>query len=515
MSPKSLLSIAFCVPAFVLNGADLNWIGVTFLRTNDPSLQGSGIAVAQVEAPVSANNFEVNPTAVGLPVSTFTWLSTSGSASTYPNAVGGESFHANEVGGNFYGAASGVAPAVAHVDSYEAGFFYSSRVVSLTASTNRVVNQSFIFTGPTATYDTRYDNYAAQYNTLFVSGVGNSGPPSAPATCYNGLGVAAYTGASSIGPTPDGRSKPDITAPASLTSFSTPQVAGVAAILLQAAARNDGGPGTAVRATNSIVIKALLMNGAEKPQDWTHPTTGPLDTRYGAGVVNLWNSYRQLRGGKQALNFSSSNGIGASHLPPDITNNLPTRRGWDYATLQNGPTQEAVSHYFVDLRDATNRTFTLKATLVWLRQQNQMGPVFINDLDLFLYDAVSNTLVASSQSLVDNVEHLYLTNLPPSRYCLQVLKNGGVKRITMGENYGFAFEFGPPEDARIINQSVASAQFDARVVGEPNQTYAVQRSLSFTSWPTLVTNRTSAQGFFDFSDTTNTSRRFYRTKLVP
>src|SRR5262249_1545219 len=147
--------------------------------------------------------------------------------------------------------------------------------------------------------------YAARYGTLFITGAGNSGSVSSPATCYNGMGVAAYGGNSSIGPTSDGRSKPDITAPASLTSFSTPQVSGAAAVLLQAANRNDAGAGTAADAGDARTLKALLMNGAEKPSDWAHTATAPLDARYGAGVLNLWNSYRQLRGGKQAFAIST------------------------------------------------------------------------------------------------------------------------------------------------------------------------------------------------------------------
>ena len=44
--------------------------------------------------------------------------------------------------------------------------------------------------------DSAYDDYAAQYNTLFVSGAGNGGPGSGsvapPSTCYNGISVGAY-----------------------------------------------------------------------------------------------------------------------------------------------------------------------------------------------------------------------------------------------------------------------------------------------------------------------------------
>src|SRR6185436_17639641 len=97
-----------------------------------------------------------------------------------------------------------------------------------------------------------------RYGTVFVCGAGNGGPVSSPATAYNVIAVGAYGGPSSSS-TVDGRSKPDITAPASFTSFSTPLVSGAAALLSQAAARNDGGAGTAVSAGDVKTIKALLL----------------------------------------------------------------------------------------------------------------------------------------------------------------------------------------------------------------------------------------------------------------
>jgi hypothetical protein len=97
-----------------------------------------------------------------------------------------------------------------------------------------------------------------------------------------------------------------------------------------------------------------------------------------------------------------------------------------------------VNHYYFNLDPAIARNFTLTATLVWNRQQNQTT---INDLDLFLYDTATSNLVASSVSGVDNVEHLFVIELPAGRYDLQVFKNGGpTKRITSGETYALGFE---------------------------------------------------------------------------
>jgi hypothetical protein len=64
----------------------------------------------------------------------------------------------------------------------------------------------------------------------------------------------------------------------------------------------------------------------------------------------------------------------------------------------------------------------------------------INNLDLFLYNAISSKLAACSTSLVDNVEHIFVPCLPQARYDLQVFKSGGAT-ITTNETYALAFEF--------------------------------------------------------------------------
>jgi len=86
--------------------SSLDVVGVPLLRAMTTNLDGSGIPVAQVEAPSDADEppaFEVNPTAVGQPTNLFTYYSSYGSNITYPNSVGRESGHADWVAGVFYG----------------------------------------------------------------------------------------------------------------------------------------------------------------------------------------------------------------------------------------------------------------------------------------------------------------------------------------------------------------------------------------------------------------------------
>jgi hypothetical protein len=488
--------------------SDFETIGMDVLRNLVPSLNGSGVDVAQPEA--GAPFWQVNPAAVGQPESLFTWWSSAGSSSSFPNALGSESGHANEVGWRFFGLTNGIAPGVAHVDSYDANYFFNSLIARGSNIQARVVNQSFIFGSEAPDVDLDYDNYVDEHGTLIFNGVGNTGPVSSPATAYNVVGVAAYGGSSSIGPTLDGRCKPDLTAPASVTSYSTPLAAGAAALLVQAGLRGDGGGGTATAAADARTIKALLLNGATKPPDWTNGLPQvPLDLRYGAGVVHIWNSYRQLRGGQHAPAATQTLMAGSAHPPIANTTNVPSWRGWDLKHISHPANRDVVAHYFFDVTRAGR---TASATLCWNRHA---GALAANNLDLFLYDASTGNLIASSESLLDNVEHLRALNLPTGRYDLQVLKRGGVQSVSNTETFALAYEFGPPAPPVLTNQVILGGQFQATVSGEPNQNYAVQFSPDLSTWTSVLTNTTSASGAFTFTQAASAARRFYRVVERP
>ena len=504
--------LLFALWGAAAHAADLDTVGVTALRAFDASLNGTGVHVAHPEA--GDPSWQANPVVTGQSVTQFTWIAQSGAATNFPNSLGFESGHANQVGNLFYGISGGVAPGLQHIDNYEAQFFYTNQVQKLIAIPARVVNQSFILVGETATVNLAYDNYADTFGTLFVSGVGNGGPVNAPATCYNGIGVAAYGGASSTGPNIDGRSKPDITAPADATSYSTPLVAGVAAMLTQAALRGDAGAGTATAASDVRTIKALLLTGAKKVVGWTNAEAAPLDPNFGAGILNAYNSYGQLRAGKRSPASSEMVLIGSPHPPPTGATHSQLRRGWDFNTVSGSVTRDGINHYCFEVVSASPRIFEFTGTLVWHRQY---GQTTINDLNLYLYNVDSNMLVASSQSLVDNVEHIYSANLPPGRYNLQVLKRGGppLSTVSSSETYGLAFEFGPPENAQFINVQRAAAQFSARLNGEPAHNYIVQQTADFATWTPVLTNITLSAGYFDFTLDDSGPRNFYRAMRTP
>ena len=442
-----------------LRAQTLDMIGVTALRSVATNLNGAGIRVAQPEAPFT-DDFEVNPVTAGQPTSLFTYLSAVGSTNVYPNSVGTESGHAGEVARQFYSPVYGVATNVAHVDNYEANYFINDIISSNVAIPASIVNQSFADpdTNNQSAYDTIYDDYAAQFKTLFVSGAGNDARVEPPSTCYNGISVSAYYNGATyggVGPTlSGGRCKPDLTAPNVYTSYTTPLVAGVAALLGQAGLRGDGG-GDTNSAVDLRVLKALLLNGAVKPAGWTNGTATPLDARYGAGFLNALNSYVQLAGGKQSYIVTNKVSLNAAHPPTGDTGTVAVLSGWNFATNVSGRSNspgsqhDTIHHYYFNVANSSPTVrFTATATLVWIRQQSQTA---INNLNLFLYNTANSNLVVSSTSSVDNVEHLYVTNLAQGRYDLQVWKAGGNNAavVSASEPYALAWEFVPPPSASL------------------------------------------------------------------
>ncbi|MEJ0091126.1 MAG: S8/S53 family peptidase [Limisphaerales bacterium] len=427
----------------------LDQIGVTLLRAVTTNVNGTGIRVAQPEASLSttAPVWEVNPANVSQPVSLFTYISGGGSTNFFPNSLSTESGHADGVAGLFYGLPGGVATNIAHVDNYDADFFITNYIFAMEPMPAAlVVNQSFTFgqlsVDDQQGVDSAYDDYADTFGTLFVSAVANGGQVCAPGTDYNCIAVAAYGGNSSVGPTIDnGRCKPDITAPEGATSFSTPQVSGAAALLLQAALRGDGG-GDTNSVTDMRTIKVLLLNGAVKPANWTNSNSSPLDARFGAGVLNVFNAYEQLAGGKQSYVAATSVPTNSAHLPTGDTGTVSGLNGWDFNTNSSSASTDGVNHYYFNVtNDLSGAMFTATVTLAWNRQ---FGETNINDLDLFLFNAANDSLITCSTSRVDNVEHLWLPQLPPGRYDLQVLKNGGTNTVSDSENYALAWAFVSP-----------------------------------------------------------------------
>ncbi len=208
------------------------------------------------------------------------------------------------------------------------------------------------------------------------------------------------------------------------TSFSAPTVAGGAALLYDAAyARLGSQPD----ARDSRVMKAVLMNSADKTVGWdngqtAHPngfggvlTTQGLDNRVGTGRMNLSQAFDQFLSGTTDV-------TGIGHGP--LGNVSPT--GWDFGEVAEGTTND----YLINGLLTAGTAFT--ATLDWFRDRRTSGTTgFLegsyDNLDLELWSAasgVANQLIAESSSLYNNAEHFNFTIPTSGQYLLRVRWTG-------------------------------------------------------------------------------------------
>jgi hypothetical protein len=241
---------------------------------------------------------------------------------------------------------------------------------------------------------------------------------------YNALVVGRSDGAHSRGQTASiygtGRFKPDIVAPSSFTSTSTARVSSAAALLHEAVVGTD--------AARSETMRSILMAGATKDEfasfvdpttsalnPWDRTQTRPLDDLFGAGELSIYNSYLIQMGGRQP---------GSVAAPATAVGSY----GWDYQDRKNAP---AVGDIFYKFQIPAGSTAQeLSVMLAWNAKITDTDPSLqfaptesLQNLDLEFYDSTGGflgSLVDESVSTVDNVEHIYLTDLGPGQYTLRV-----------------------------------------------------------------------------------------------
>lgn len=362
-----------------------------------------------------------------------------------------------------------------------------------------------------ATFEARtLDALVYANHTTFTASAGNSGPDvntvGAPASGYNKIAVGAlaadqsanpYTAPSTFssrGPndfvnaatgaiTPRVRPAVDIAAPgeelalayyggatgsnatgtdstggatnyywtnAAGTSFSAPLVAGGAALLADYAHANAG---YAAHGADGRVVKAVLLNSADKTSGWTngqHPndtgvivTTQGLDYATGAGRMNLSRAYDVYTGG------TADNPVASPTLSGGTVHSI----GWTYGHVNQGsPTDYGLAEPFTAGQ-------TLTATLTWFVHatlDDSAGPdaAVANDTrfdNLFLqvWQLVNGQPaleVASSESIYNNVQHLSFDVPSDGEYVLRVLWAGQQYDLethapgeVLGEDYALAW----------------------------------------------------------------------------
>jgi hypothetical protein len=223
------------------------------------------------------------------------------------------------------------------------------------------------------------------------------------------------------------------------TSFAAPLVAGGAA-LVSSAARTLTPLVSNTAASHAMVVKSLLLTGADKTAGWNNgqttvtqsgtsfiQTTQSLDWAVGAGRMNLDRTFDiQLLG--QTDVAGTANG-----LLGDVA-----ELGWDF-----GNAQITVNNDYLLPTLVGGSTFT--ATLSWMR--NRSGTTVSNaadraqanlDVSLWLLDESNafSTLIARSASLYNTVEHLHVELPSEARYGLRVEYPNNSFDLTPGRQWG-------------------------------------------------------------------------------
>ncbi len=334
-----------------------------------------------------------------------------------PSKVNGHAFATAKV---IYGR-TGMAPGIDSVHFYTTPHWMGLGVLRTGSpfppdpDGRRVFTHSWISPGMAGASDVlRRTDYLIDYHGVHVvAGVNNGADTSVPAlmaSAYNAIAVGVASGNSSGGYTRHegrGRCKPDVVVPRSTTSIATPVITATVARLLEAADKAD----TPDLAGKPEVIKAILMAGAVKPEGWHRETGKPLDEHLGAGVPRSSTSYAMLQSGPTG---------------PDQPVGL---YGWDFRRLpRNGHNQ-----YRVTLDRPVGEASIM---LVWNRrvagtvkdlftdQERWVNLPRLADFTLRLLEVGGgqSRVVAESASTVDNVEHIYIKDLPPGEYALEITR---------------------------------------------------------------------------------------------
>lgn len=391
---------------------------------------GAGVSVAQVEA--AANDTSQGAAPVYAPDPGDGQFA--GKSISFPagNASGGYSSHATGVGRTFYGSASSMAPGINSVNVYEINSWLDSIATGSVAATDRrVANHSWVGSAgaSNATALRLVDRLVYQQQYIQVVGMDNgAGPSSQPllGSAYNVIAVGRTDGNHAQGSVAvdgtyvAGRARPDLVSPLTATSLAAPTAAAAAALLVQA---GHAAPGlshgsttvsgmTIYNAERPETVKAALMAGADRDTANTgtaaniadyraagHQTANGLDSRYGAGQLDVFNSHQIIAAGEQ-----EAGAVGPA--------------GFDYRTGFGGAGGRAASYTFT----ATGGE-VLSASLVWnlgVSNNANLAPT-LHHLNLSLFDLTENSaLVADSSSALDNTQNLWLALLGGHGYELRV-----------------------------------------------------------------------------------------------
>ncbi len=343
----------------------------------------------------------------------------------------GTSGHATStVGHYFYGNSFSIAPGITDITGYLAGDWINTRLAPGGAGTPiaenfRVSNHSYVARAADISVSDaenrmmRMDFYINRNGTSVLVGADNGSTSALPrlfTQAYNVISVGRSDGNHSHGLSTmygTGRVRPDIVAPASSTSRATAIVSAAAALLHEKA---DNMGVNAADARRPEVIKSILMSGATKDPfaGWNRTNTRPLDLQFGAGQLNIYNSYFIMDAGQYDGHLAA---------PTDQIGLM----GWDYEESLAGNGTSMFYEFAVGAGGVEDLSVMLNWNVLISDQTpdpNNFVPEWtLANFSLTLWDSTDgflDTQLDFSDSAVDNVEHIFASSLTEGIYTLQV-----------------------------------------------------------------------------------------------
>ena len=423
---------------------------------------GSGVSVMHVEAAETYvdhdGSLETPDYPVYLPNDTDTQFLTKIFTDKSNLATGFYSGHATSVAKYMYGNTNSIAPGVTMINAYLSnGWLWSDYLQpgenQPLKTPDRVSNFSWIGDIGYAESLRRADWVVDTDEMTMCVGIKNSSGQNSSllSGAFNVIAIGKSDGDNGFGTNQldgdymSGRVRPEIVAPLSSSSSATGLTSSAVSLLIETSQSSPGlandpielstinrSGGTVYNTERSEVIKAVLMAGADRitsnttgndiidyRADAINQTSNGLDKRYGAGQLNIQNSYNIIIAGEQ--NSDEDDGGGSGSIADT---------GFDYDPSFGGnrSSNTAASYYF----NTNSGGSFLSATLAWNININGgddtsfSGAAEFYDLDLSLYDVTNGqALIIDSISYINNSESIW-TYLPKNKnYLLKVTIKSG------------------------------------------------------------------------------------------
>ncbi len=462
-------------------------------------LTGAGIPVMMSEASQGGNHYAQGTTG------TVAYAGTgvlAGKTITPYSAASGTSGHAAAVANYFCGTGLSISPGVTELHAWLAADFANNlyNTNPLPTFSGSVQNHSWVGSFGADSTDTtflrRLDALINRDGVIVSTPMNNGGAmQKLLANAYHGISAGLRNGNhpqthSNLDVT--GRMKPDLVVNETLTSFAGPAVASVATFLLDAI--RPGFPD----ADDPRVVKSIMLSAASKQNllGWKRISSSrPYDEIFGAGELNALNAYHILAAGRQP----SSNSV------------LRSLQGWD-----NGTSSTAVPKRYFFTLPAASWGATVSATITWHRSLSlNYSTSTLANLNLRLANAAEFTVgstITESNSSVDNVEHLFLRNLPPGEYALEV--SAGTNDVT----YGIAWEVQLGKGPQMTLTRTGTQNVLALSQIDPLKTYTIESSDDLISWQSAATIRTAdttPATIATWQESITAGAKFYRLNWAP